>query len=334
MKNYVVIPTYKEAENLRELLPLLKDFNVIIVDDNSNDGTAQICGGFKNVKLIVRKNERGLASAVLSGVKTITDKQAKVVVMDADFQHDPKKLPEFFRSLDEYGFAYGSRKTLKMPFYRKVISKTAESIVKVLIPKIREIDDPMSGYFGFRLDRVNLKGIKPIGYKIMLAFIMNLDKGAKIKKIEYEFGERKFGSSKLSFNVMLDLLRQVLRLNDYRIITFGLVGLSGVFVNEGVAFLLHAYLPLYIVFIISAETSILTNFILNHNFTFKRRVRLTKALPRYNLVALAGLSINVSVALYLSLFIEYLLANFIGIIIAFVFNYVLSEIFAWKNSTI
>ncbi|MCL5420804.1 MAG: glycosyltransferase, partial [Candidatus Parvarchaeota archaeon] len=96
MKNYVVIPTYKEAENLRELLPLLKDFNVIIVDDNSNDGTAQICGGFKNVKLIVRKNERGLASAVLSGVKTITDKQAKVVVMDADFQHDPKKLPEFF----------------------------------------------------------------------------------------------------------------------------------------------------------------------------------------------------------------------------------------------
>lgn len=334
MKNYVVIPTYKEAENLRELLPLLKNFNVIIVDDASNDGTVRICRGFKNVKLITRKNERGLASAVLAGVKTITDKQAKVVVMDADFQHDPAKVPEFFKSLSEYDFVYGSRKTLKMPFYRKIISKTAESIVKVLIPKIREIDDPMSGYFGFRLDRVNLKGIRPIGYKIMLGFIMNLNRKAKIKKIEYEFGERKFGNSKLSFNVMLDLLRQVLRLNDYRIITFGLVGLSGVFVNEAVAFLLHAYLPLYMVFILSAEISILTNFILNHNLTFKRRVRLRKALPRYNLVALAGLSINVSIALYLSLFTNYLLANFIGIIIAFVFNYALSELFAWKNSTI
>jgi len=331
MKNYVIIPTYKEADNLKELLPLLTKYNVIIVDDNSLDGTEEICRKYKNVKLIVRKEKRGLASAVIDGIKSIKEKDAKVVVMDADFQHDPGKLPEFFKALDKNGFVYGSRNRLNMPLNRKIVSKTAKGLANILVPETRKIKDPMSGYFGFRLNAVNIDKVRPVGYKIMLEFITNLKAGESIKEIEYEFGERKFGSSKLGFKVMTDYIKQILRLNNYRIFIFALVGLSGLLVNEAIAFLLHPYLPFYFVFPISAESSVITNFALNHNFTFKRRVKFTKALPRYNLIALAGLLINVGVALYLSMFIEYLLANFFGIILAFVFNYSLSETVAWSN---
>ena len=332
MKNYIIIPTYREVDNLKELLPLLTRYNVIIVDDNSLDGTENLCRKYKNVKLIVRKDKVGLASAVADGILAIKGKNAKIVVMDADFQHDPGKLPEFFSKLNKYDFVYGSRINLTMAPYRKIISKTATFIARTMIPQLNKIEDPMSGFFGFRLSSVNIKKIRPVGYKIMLEIIVNLKENAKISKVNYRFGDRKFGKSKIHFKTLLEFILQVLRLNNYRLILFSLVGLSGVAVNEGIAFLLHPYLPLYIVFILSTETSIITNFLLNHNFTFKKRTRLTKALPRYNLVALTGLVINVSIALYLSLFIEYLLADFIGILIAFVFNYILSERFAWNPS--
>lgn len=332
MKDYVVIPTYKEFDNLNELLPLLTKYKVIVVDDNSLDGTKELCKRYKNVKLIVRKGKRGLASAVVDGILSIKEKNAKVVVMDADFQHDPKKLPEFFSKLNNCDFVYGNRVGLKMRFYRKIMSKTAAFITKTLVPQLNKIQDPMSGFFGFKLSSVHVKNLKPIGYKIMLEIASNLKENAIVDKVNYEFGSRKYGESKLNFKIILEFTLQALRLNNYRLLIFGLVGLSGIAVNEGIAFLLHPYLPLYTVFIISAETSIITNFLLNHNLTFKRRAKLTKALPKYNLVALVGLIINVSIALYLSLFIEYLLANLVGILIAFLFNYILSERFAWKAS--
>lgn len=329
MKNYVIIPTYKEADNLKELLPLITKYNVLIVDDDSADGTDNLCRKYKNVKLIVRKDKRGLSSAVADGILAVKEKSAKIVVMDADFQHDPSKLAEFFSKLDKSDFVYGNRINLMSSPYRKVMSKTATFISRTMIPQLNKIQDPMSGFFGFRLSSVNIKKIRPVGYKIMLEIAVNLKDNAKISRVNYRFGNRKFGKSKIRFKTILEFILQVLRLNDYRLLLFGMVGLSGVVVNEGIAFLLHPYLPLYAVFILSTETSIITNFLLNHKFTFKKRTRLTKALPRYNLIALTGLIINVSIALYLSLFIEYLLANFIGILIAFVFNYVLSERFAW-----
>lgn len=331
MKNYVVIPTYKEAENLKELLPLLKKFNVIIVDDNSGDGTDKICKKYKNTRLIVRKNARGLASAVFDGIKSITEKDAKVVIMDADFQHDPAKLPIFFKKLDTFDFVYGARKNSKMILPRRMMSKIAAIIAKLMINGIKGVDDPMSGYFGFKLAEVDLGKIKPKGYKIMLDVLINLKNRNRIGKIEYNFGDRKAGSSKMNGTTVKEFISQIIRLNDYRILKFAIVGITGIAVNELFAFLLHPFFQIYIVFSISAEISIISNFILNHEFTFKKRIPICKALPRYNAVALAGLVINVIVATYFSVYIEYLLANLVGIFMAFLFNYFLSEKFAWKE---
>lgn len=331
MGKYVIIPTYKEAENLRNLLPLLKRYKVIVVDDDSRDGTEKICGKFTNVKLITRKNVRGLSSAVLEGIKSVRDKTARIAVMDADFQHDPSKLPEFFKSLDKYDLVYGSRVDNKMSIKRKLISKTASAMARGLLNRVKKIDDPMSGYFAFRKESVNVNEIKPFGYKIMLDVFANMKKGSRIGRIQFKFGVRRSGESKLTKKVMFDFILQLMELNRFRFAKFALVGLSGIVVNEFFAFLFHLVLPLYLVFILSTEISILSNFILNHKITFESRVSIRQALPRYNLVALVGLVINVLIAVYLSTFMNYLIANLVGIIAAFAFNYLLSEKYAWNE---
>ncbi len=331
MKNYIIIPTYKEAENLKDLLPLLVKYNVIVVDDHSLDGTDRICRKYKNVRLITRKDKRGLSSAVLDGILSIKDRDAKIVVMDADFQHDPAKIPEFLEKLKKFDVVYGHREEAQMGLSRNIISKVASVLAKSMINGIKDIKDPMSGYFAFKKSSIDIEKIKPIGYKIMLDVMASMKEGGKIGEVNFKFGDRKNGKSKLTNRVMLDFILQLMELNNFRFLKFALVGLSGIVVNEFFAFVFHTFLPLYLVFIASAEISILSNFILNHKITFESRVSIRQALPRYNLIALVGLVINVSTALYLSIFVYYLLANLIGIIIAFVFNYILSEKYAWKS---
>ena len=328
MKKYVVIPTYKEAENLKDLLPLLRNFSVIVVDDNSKDGTEKICRQFKNVKLIVRKNERGLASAVVFGVKSIKEKNAEIVVADADFEHDYSRIKDVFKLLDKNDFVE-CVKSGKRLWNRGIISSGAKNLLYSLVPKTRWLQDPMSGFFGFRLDSVDFKNVKPIGYKIMVEVFVNLKKGSRKEHLVYSYGYRKHGKSKLKINIIIEFLQQVLRLNDYRVLKFAFVGFIGLLVNELIAFLFHPYMPIYIDFLISAEFGVISNFLLNHIFTFKRRTKAITAFPKYNFVALVGIAIDVTIATLLSLRIEYLIANLIGIIAAFAFNYILSEKFAW-----
>lgn len=328
MKKYVVIPVYKEAENLKDLLPLLRDFNVIIVDDDSKDGTEKICSNFKNVKLIVRKNQKGLASAVVSGISSIKEKNAEIVVADADFEHDYSRIKDVFKLLEKNDFVE-CVKSGKRLWNRGIISTGAKNLLYLLVPEAKWLQDPMSGFFGFRLASVDFKKVKPIGYKIMLEIFINLKKESKKKHLVYNYGYRKHGKSKLKINIIMEFLQQVLRLNKYRVLKFAFVGFIGLLVNEFIAFLFHPYIPIYIDFLISAEFGVISNFLLNHFFTFRRRTKAITAFPRYNFVALIGISIDVVIATLLSFRIEYLIANFIGIIVAFAFNYVLSEKFAW-----
>ena len=331
LKEYVVLPTYHEAENLRLLLPRLKRYSVIVVDDDSRDGTKDVCRKHPNVRLFVRKKKSGLSSAVLYGIKMIREKDAKIVVMDADMQHDPEKLPEFFRKLDKSGFVYGSRHARDFSVSRRFYSWLASTLAKTMIPHTKGIDDVMSGYFGFRLKAVDIQKIKPKGYKIMLDVLVNLRPGTKTDKVYFVFGKRIHGRSKLGPAVIFSFLSQLLSLSQYRLVYFSAVGISGIVVNEGAAYLLHPFLPLWADFLIAIELSILSNFLLNHYITFHRRVRFLRALPRYNLVALVGLSVNLGVAIALSYLIFYLTADLIGIIAAFGFNYTLSERFAWAK---
>jgi dolichol-phosphate mannosyltransferase len=329
MKNYVIIPTYKEAENLKELLPLLTRYNVIIVDDNSLDGTEKICRKYGNVKLIVRKDKRGLASAVMDGVKSIKAKDANVVVADADFEHDYGRIKDVFNLLDKNDFVECIKKGKRL-WNRGVISTAAKRFLYALVPESMWLKDPMSGFFGFRTKSVNLDKIKPVGYKIMLEVFMNLKKGSAKTHLEYDYGYRKHGKSKLKFKVITEFIGQVLRLNNYRVLVFLAIGVFGIFLNEFLLYAFYLRFPLFFSLVYAIVISTLANFLMNHYITFRNRSNFIPSIIKFSVVTFFAGLINLGVAFYLSYVIMYLIANFIGIVLSFIFKYLLSENFIWS----
>ncbi|MDD5457000.1 MAG: polyprenol monophosphomannose synthase [Candidatus Margulisbacteria bacterium] len=223
----VVIPTYKEKENLQELLPLVSDeltkakipFEILIVDDNSNDGTEELVKSLKmrTINLIVRKDKRGLSSAVYDGI--LQSKGEVVCFMDADFSHPPQALPGMYRLIEnnEAELVVGSRLVKgggvdKWPWYRKFTSFVARCLAIPLTP----VHDITSGFFMFKKsvfpqEKLNLSGFK-IGLEIAA-------KGnyKKVKEYPIIFSDRKYGESKLSGRIIFDYLKQLAQLYVYKI---------------------------------------------------------------------------------------------------------------------
>ncbi|MEM0020842.1 MAG: glycosyltransferase family 2 protein [Fervidicoccaceae archaeon] len=353
----IVIPTYNEAGNMLPLLSRIKqalgeeNYEVIIVDDNSPDGTANRAieasselNMSDRVKVIVREKERGLSTAVIRGIESSSGDI--VVVMDADLQHPPEDIKRIIHPIvsGKAEVSIGVRKGKGyrgLSFFRKIISRGASLVSKLLLPQTRNITDPMSGFFAFRRDVfLRTKGsLNPRGFKIMLELIV---KGKvpdnKIAEVEYTFEKRQWGKSKLNSREMLNFVWHLLVLNEFRILKFMLVGVSGIFVNEGVLWL--AYYREKILLEISAalgiESSIISNFILNSLLTFGKRKggSIAEKLAKYHISTALGVSINYFTLLLLTrLFgIEPLLSNLIGIIFGFLANYALSEHFVWKET--
>jgi len=229
----IIIPTYNESENIIQVLKSIgehipKDIatEAIVVDDNSPDGTGKIVEDYINdaqnktgytIGVIHRKTKSGLSSAILDGIQHSSGET--VVVMDSDFSHPPKIIPQLIEEIktSKYDIVIASRytpggKVSGWSAKRKLISKTAKGIAKVGLG-INE-SDPMSGFFAFR--RKILEGIKldAIGYKMLLEILVKT-KGAKVKEIPYTFTNRVYGYSKLDTSTMLDYVRSVWRLYRY-----------------------------------------------------------------------------------------------------------------------
>ncbi len=333
-KKYVVIPTYKEGQNLRRLLPLLKNYSVIIVDDDSKDGTGKICKKFRNVKLITRKNKRGMASASLEGFLSIAEKDAYVVFMDADFEHDPAKLPSFFKALDEADIVVGV-KTGKRERIRGIVSEIGKRAAYVMLPDTKVLDDPMSCFFGVKkssLDASKLKDltVEPYG-KLMLAMLSAVKAGSKLHQINYKYGARKAGSSKISRFYFVDYLKEITHLNGNRLFLFLLIGAIGVPLNEGLAALFYGRMALSLDLLLAITISTVVNFLANNYITFRSRSHVLPAFIKFMAISFIITAItNFVVAVALSYFIFYLLANLFGIIAAFIVKYGLSETYIWK----
>jgi len=219
MEISIIIPTYNEKENIKKLcLTILNIFKkdnlsgeIIVVDDNSPDGTGKILDElkirYKNIKPLHRKCKKGLASAVIEGFNI--SKGDILGVMDADFSHPPEKISDLIKAIEEgYEISIGSRyvpggKTMGWPVYRKIISWGATLISKILFNVPAK--DPMSGYIFF--NREILKGIKlnPKGFKINLEILVKT-KSKKIKEIPIVFKNRKIGKSKLNLKEIKNYL--------------------------------------------------------------------------------------------------------------------------------
>lgn len=225
MELSIVIPTYKEKENLKELLPVIHqaiqriNFEIIVVDDFSDDGTEETIKDLKlnTVTLITRKKERGLSSAVHAGV--LQAKGNIICFMDADFSHPPSALSEMFKMITKEGYdlVVGSRLvkgggSKDWPWIRKFISWGARQLARPLTP----IKDITSGFFMFKKEMYPNANLNLNGFKIGLEIAV---KGNARKFGEYPiiFEDRKYGESKLNSGVMADYLKQLLSLYSYKL---------------------------------------------------------------------------------------------------------------------
>ncbi len=352
----IVIPTYNEKDNIRPLAEGIagaldgQDYEVVIVDDNSHDGTAELAlllSERYNIKVIKRIGKRGLASAIVDGIAEA--KGDVIAVMDADLQHPPEVLTQMVKEIDNGAeLVVASRyvtggSSEGWGLTRKVISKGATLLAHLFLPQTRCVKDPMSGFFAFRRYIISGKDLKPVGYKILLEILV-LGKYQKVAEVPYSFKLRSHGKSKLGLRQEVDYLRHIFDLMRRsgeldRFIKFCLVGLSGVGVNLGLTWALTEFIGLHYVVsnAIGIETSIISNFLLNNFFTFPDRnspgiIAFLGRLGKFNLASFVGAGINLgSTWLFTDMLgLYYLISNIIGIVLATLWNYLANNWWTWS----
>ena len=366
----IIVPTYNESKNIigildslrKYLLPIGIDTEIIVVDDNSPDGTGNIVEEYaknskkensQSVQIIHRKTERGLSSAILAGIKYA--KGDSVVVMDSDFSHPPQTIPKMIEELQksECDIVVASRyvnggAVKGWPFKRKIISKGATKIARHGLGI--KIKDPMSGFFAFKRSIINNIKFDAIGYKILLEILVKA-RGVKVKEIPYEFINRKEGSSKFDTSVAIDYVKSLWKLYRYgktirekekrvsvRFLSkagrFYTIGASGLLVNYLVSFLFGVVLSnLWYIYatMIGIVFSMTTNFVLNKVWTFEDRdFNLKKTLRQYGLfLGFSGIGaifqIFIIYILVESRHMNYSIALFVAVVIASVGNFILNK---------
>ena len=236
--------------------------------------------------------------------------------------------------------------------FRRFLSRGAQILGLIILPNILgKVSDPMSGYFLVRSRCLNESKLDPIGYKILIEVLAKAKLGW-ISEVGYVFEERKKGDSKVSLPHYFDYLRHLLRLrltigNLGRFIRFGLVGLSGVFVDMTMLYLLSdpssLALPLTRSKILAAELAIVNNFIWNDLWTFGDIARQQpswkqklKRLIKFNVVCLAGLIMNVLLLnIFFNLFsLDRYLSNLLAIALVTIWNYWINLKLSWRSTEV
>lgn len=227
----VIVPTYNEAGNITVLLERLAStldehrYEIIIVDDDSSDGTwqaaEQLAVTDDRISVIRRTEERGLSSAVLAGMHAASGDT--LIVIDADLQHDERKIPDLVAAIvdrrvdiclgsrEADGGSYGSFKRR-----RRLVSWAGAALARQLLGV--PVSDPMSGFFAVSRERFEAvhDQVNPRGFKIMLEFLARGTR-PEVAEVGYRFGERVNGATKLTGSVGMDYLRALAGLMAHRI---------------------------------------------------------------------------------------------------------------------
>ena len=351
----VVIPTYNEAKNVPSLLLRIHntlksmDYEVIIVDDSSPDGTSkvvlnQLMYFHYPVRLVTRINKQGLALAVVEGFKESTGDI--ICVIDADLQHPPELLKELIDHVNHgYDIAIASRYVVGgsssgFGITRHITSIGAKYLAYILLPKVKQVKDPLSGYFAIRRSVLDNVELTPVGYKILLELLVKGNYNL-VKEIPFTFQERKYGKSNLNVKEHISYIHHLIKLlnsnNSSKAVKFAIVGASGVLVNEGLLYIFVDWLHLnmFVSSLIAIQTAIVTNFMFNTLWTFKdiKLDSLFKGFLKFESVCILGATVNfiLLVVLTTTLGIYYLISNLIAIMIAFIVNYFGSKEIVWTS---
>lgn len=224
----IVIPTYNERGNIEKLVPeifkscsrLSAAVEVIIVDDNSPDGTGRVAeklGNRRNVKVVHRSGKLGLASAVIKGFS-----QANGIIlgaMDADMSHPPEILPALIRPIldNEADVVFGSRYVKGggvevWPIHRRLMSRVAT----LMAYPLTTIKDPMSGLFFLKRSVIEGVKLEAKGYKIGVEILVK-GKYRKALEVPYVFRNRFVGKSKISASEYLHYIGNLIRLYRHKL---------------------------------------------------------------------------------------------------------------------
>jgi dolichol-phosphate mannosyltransferase len=348
----IIIPTYNERKaiikTIKDVQSVLKahTFEIIVCDDDSPDKTWKLVNDTfkdnKNIFAIRRTSgKKGLAPAVIEGFDKA--KGELLLVMDADGQHDQEKIPTMITASKGADIVIGSRfvKGGSLQGWSKkriCISKIAATLAKPLLKQ--SVSDPMSGFFLIKKEPYlkARKHINPQGYKILLELLFASPQ-AKIKEVGFRFGLRKQGESKLGSKVITEYIHMLGRegwKQHGKLIRFCIVGASGIIVNLGILYFLTECVGIYYLLssAIAIEISIITNFILNNYWTWKRKHKgFWKRLGQFQLVSLSALIINEGILFSLTeLFgVWYLVAQLVGIVVATGVNFIVNNKWTFRN---
>jgi dolichol-phosphate mannosyltransferase len=353
----VVVPTYKEVENLPHLITRLGkvreehglDLDVLIMDDNSQDGSAELVAARpeKWVQIVVRTTDRGLSPSVLDGMKRA---QGDVLVcMDADLSHPPEAIPQMLRKLEEGAdFVIGSRYVKggstsdDWGFLRWLNSRVATLLARPLT----SARDPMAGFFAFRRSTFEAgRDFNPVGYKIGLEFIVKCE-CERVVEVPIHFEDRQLGKSKLTMRQQLLYVKHLRRLYTFKfgawsqLAQFLTVGGLGTVVNLVLlTALLRIGAPANLSVGSAIVLSMLFNFVLNRRFSFDeaRKGNWIRQFVGFMAACSVGALINYAVTLLLMggrLALRPQLAALVGIAAATAFNFIASRYLVFRSSHI
>jgi dolichol-phosphate mannosyltransferase len=360
----VIIPTFNEGENIEAIIRAVKEVleeagirgEILVVDDSSPDGTIPrvraLEAVFPNVRLVVRISDPGLSQSVVEGFSLA--RAPVFLVMDADFSHPPDLIPRFLGEIRGGADVVIGSRYMKgggieaWPLSRRIISQGATLLGRILFP---EITDPVSGFFAVRREVVAGAPLHPRGYKILME-VLGKGRWSKAREIPFVFRDRRAGSSKLRPGTILDYIRQVLDISRHaffcrqgqvweecrKMLSFGIVGISGIFVNIGLLWLLTsiAGIPDLASLAIAIELSIVNNFVWNERWTFgggeeHKFGKVRHRFASFQLISIGGALINWVLYLLLTRLggVEWLLADLVAILVAFAWNYLVNRNVTW-----
>ncbi len=228
MRSLVIIPTYNEIHNIKRLLPdILSSFpaiDVLIVDDNSPDGTAEwvkdAAKSVPRIKIIERPGKMGLGTAYVAGFRYMLENDYDYAIqMDADFSHDPQEIETFLETIKDYDLVIGSRyiygvRVINWPIRRLLLSYFANLYSRFITGM--PIKDGTGGFKCFRkqvLQAINLDKIHSNGYSFQIEMNYKAYKlGFKIREVPITFVDRVEGTSKMSKKIVREAITMVWKL--------------------------------------------------------------------------------------------------------------------------
>ena len=355
----VVIPTYKERQNIAPILAALEaslqgiHWEVIFVDDHSPDHTADVVRGFAatnpRVRILERVGRRGLSSACIEGM--MASPAPCIAVMDADLQHDETALPEMLRMLQSgnVDVVVASRRVAggsMGEFARKRVrlSELGSRISKLVCHC--ETTDPMSGFFvvDSAFFRESVSRLTGTGFKILVDILASSPVSPRIAEVPYRFRNRVTGESKLDVNVELEYLYLIVdklvgRYLPTRFVLFLCVGFFGLLLHLSILGIFHLANPAAFSLgqVMATLGAMMFNFFLNNLVTFRDRrlkgARLLQGLLVFYAACTVGLLINLSFAdRLLAAGLPWYLAGISGLAISSVWNYGVNTIVTWRRT--